>query len=331
MLRISLQVTLSGAVAVLAAAVPLLGWESWQVRLAWCDDPAPCPCESCPAPPPSSYIVVVEPTQAEDDAPQLRSQLLADIRSEIERIGQLLSRLVKTLEVVSAAGRTEALIVIRERIAALIERLAAPVGGGGGGGELVVRHHIESVSKDVMADLRAALASIEIDLEVGGGGSGGCQLADLGPVGGFEVGEHWLRDEAAACGEVRLNVERQLDERVPSHLILVGRADRTPFRSPRYGGNRGLAQARAKWVHRCLLGELPHSAGRAARPLPRIDPVLKHRTVLLSAGPLNVPACPEDGDCRDAEARADDRSVDVFACLANPSLGVAAGPGQTDP
>ena len=90
--------------------------------------------------------------------------------------------------------------------------------------------------------------------------------------------------------------------------MLLGRADRNAFADPAYGGNRGLAQARARWV----LEKLRDGFGE----VPPIAEVLDRRTMLIGTGPLNVPAdCPhDDPDCDDLK-RSADRSVDLFACV----------------
>ena len=76
-----------------------------------------------------------------------------------------------------------------------------------------------------------------------------------------------------------------------------------PFASPEYGGNSGLAQARAAWLHEKL-----RQADFA------IDQdVLDKRTILLASGPQNVPQC-VGTSCDDGSQRREDRSVEVFAC-----------------
>ena len=188
-----------------------------------------------------------------------------------------------------------------------------------------------------------ALASSSVTVNVWGSGTADanpCRLRKLATIRGFPVANHvptalackgtgsenaavsGLDNKDCPCRRVAASVLNQLSGRPLSHLIFVGRADRMPFADVSYGGNRGLAQARAKWVHSCLRDEL---LGRAADSAEgeRIVEALENRTLLLSAGPLEVPApCTAGEDC-DTVARCKDRSVDVFACLEEPSwLGV---------
>ena len=135
-----------------------------------------------------------------------------------------------------------------------------------------------------------------------------CEMEWAGRVCGF--GERQA-DETEAADQLATSMAR-VKERMGDWaaagrlkgLVLLGRADRTGFAGPEYGGNRGLAQARARWV----MEQLGSIDG--------IEDVLSRRTILTSSGPLNVPVhCPEhNADC-DSQARSRDRSVDLFACL----------------
>ena len=161
-------------------------------------------------------------------------------------------------------------------------------------------------------DVRAALRSVNEFLK-----SGGCRVEQLTSMDFFPNKKH---EHPKQCEGVAEQFEKDLNKRRLSHLVLVGRADRMPFDDVRYGGNRGLAQARAKWMHGCLRDRFDNRAGNLAE-------VLEKRTMLLSAGPLHAPACSEEGadpDC-DEEERGSDRGVDVFACL-HPSEAPPAQP-----
>lgn len=138
-----------------------------------------------------------------------------------------------------------------------------------------------------------------------------CQLAWVGRVCGFgvaEVDEHDADDLLeSSFGSVKTRIKAWGDEGGLKWLALVGRADRMAFIDQGYGGNRGLAQARARWVH----GELGKLEGA-----PVVADVLKARTLVISAGPLNVPCVADGANCDDTDVRLRDRSVDVYACVA---------------
>ncbi len=86
-------------------------------------------------------------------------------------------------------------------------------------------------------------------------------------------------------------------------LVLLGRADRRPFSDAEYGGNRGLAEARARTVWEKF------------RKYPHLPEVLDRRTMLIGTGPLNVPRPEKITGPNDDQMRRADRGVDVFACL----------------
>ncbi len=173
------------------------------------------------------------------------------------------------------------------------------------------------MNEDVLTSIREILEPMAITVNVRGDGPGlGCRLVELAPVMAFPIAGHELKTETETCEKVAANFWEQLDGRRLSHLVLVGRADRMPFGDARYGGNRGLAQARASWVHECLRRNPPGT--EAKHPAGHILDVLENRTMLLSAGPLHVPACRADADC-DPDGRARDRGVDLFACLDEPT------------
>ena len=133
----------------------------------------------------------------------------------------------------------------------------------------------------------------------------GCRLKLIGRVEGFPVGKDRWKKGNPSMAQLKKHVAAHAAGGRLDALILIGRADRVPLGgelSGKYGSNAGLAQARAKWVSR----ELRHAA-RVGMPT----------AILLSAGPLNVPAknCDTGDDDCDAKYREKDRSVEVFACL----------------
>ena len=139
-----------------------------------------------------------------------------------------------------------------------------------------------------------------------------CEMQWVGRVCGFEVRES---DDTAADESLNKSLEEAKHQLGSwgehdglKWLMLLGRADRTAFADQTFGGDRGLAQARARW----LLEELRN----AFRDVPHIAEVLDRRTMLIGTGPLNVPAnCSwDDPDCDDRQRRGD-RSVDLFACV----------------
>ena len=135
-----------------------------------------------------------------------------------------------------------------------------------------------------------------------------CQLERVGRVCGFDVREWDSSGTDPLLGQNPDEVGQQLadwsrDGRVKA-LVLLSRADRIPAHDATLGGNSGLAQTHARTV-RDEVSEHP-----------TLSEVVKHRTILLGTGPLNVPTrcMREDSDCNDKQARRADRAVDVFAC-----------------
>ena len=265
-------------------------------------DDARCPgCESLPccdrAPP-----VVVVVGEGSGDPPSGCdlsgvTTALRDIRDEVNGVADHLRRGIK-VEARCECGPDDGVLErIEERLGVLIGQLSPP---------------------------------IEVTVTNSGGGVDGvghCQLAEFAPVRGFPVGGHEPKTAGGplGCGAVATGFLQELGGRRLGHLVLVGRADRMPLvgaEGARYGGNRGLAQARAAWVRDCLRQELPlrMDAGRSAH----LVDVLENRTILLGGGPLHVPACCEGPKC-DPESRHRDRSVDLFACL-NDSAPLAVAP-----
>ena len=358
MSRWPLMGTLGAMVVVLTLGLVLVGLAAWQAR-----EPAvaeeshdPRPHSNTPA---SIYVLLDKPTQ-DGDSSVTGQQALKEVEAETQRVTQGLAALVESLR---RKGERDSLLAgIRDQIDLIVRHLSPPINvrhGGSGPvvdvpgegitGNVRVHHHIESISEEVVARIRDALASVAITVDVEGGGSAtaGCRLLELRPVTGFPIEEHepsapncTLSSEDAAmeppacaaprqsrCEAVAASFWEQLNGRGLGHLVLIGRADRMPFDNVRYGGNRGLAQARAKWVHDCLRRELPREAAGVAQ-LQRIVDVLENRTMLLSAGPLHVPACHADVDC-DTKTRSRDRGVDLFACLDEPvpAASVVSGAG----
>lgn len=298
----------------------------------------------CPAPAPV-HIFIAEPTAVPESKAPLVRQALNDIQDEIDRIQQRLSKLIEALQDASEPQRGEALNEIREALAIIVERLKWPIECPGGtstcGGDLTVRHHIESVSEEVMVQIREALPAIVVNVRAGDSSTGACRWVRLHRITGFPPADHRLltvegeeaegeemdckpvasdskkkltaEGEETACRRVASDFRRKLNGRRLDGLVLIGRADRMPFSNAQYGGNRGLAQARAKWVHDCLLSE--PSAASTANGCKHVRDVLKNGTALVTGGPLHVPACTVDQKC-DEDARCRDRSVDLFACLA---------------
>ncbi len=177
-----------------------------------------------------------------------------------------------------------------------------------------------------LAELRLDLRAVRVELEcrrscgtsasVGGttectgptsAGPRTCLFERVGKVTGFKPGCH-MCDESDKCScalDGWSELEGALRRRGArlSQLLLIGRADRIPFDSPRYGGNSGLAQARAAWLHE----KLRHIDSSVDQD------VFDKRTILLASGPLNVPC--DDTECKhDQSQRREDRSVEVFAC-----------------
>lgn len=143
-----------------------------------------------------------------------------------------------------------------------------------------------------------------------------CQLAWVGRVCGFQVGK---ADEGMTdLLKNSLNGAKKQLTALDGNgrlmwLVLIGRTDRETYLSSAYGGNRGLASARALWVQKALSKELQDS--------PNIRDLLEKRTIPIGSGPLHVPKqCPDDNPMCDAPERRRDRGVDIYAC-ALPSAG----------
>lgn len=347
-----LMVSLSLVVAVVVACLIGLVLAVCQALQPAGSGPEP-PSEGTPSPKMtgSTYIVIDGRRKDGVDSKAARRELVR-IDAETRRIKERLTRLIESLQ--SSAGADGALIGIRDELGLIAERLSPPIrvqGRGLGKTEgvtldgVLVRNRLESLSEDVVASLREALASVSVTVNVQDDGSGAnaCHLLQLAPVRGFPIEEHEPRapgyegiglehpaaveaqDSQRICEYVATTFWEQLKGHPLSHLVLIGRADRMPFENARYGGNRGLAQARANWVHQCLRRELPKLTNDTAT-VGRIVDVLDNPTMLLSAGPLHVPACHSDENC-DAKARSLDRGVDVFACLEG--LPSRSGSGST--
>ncbi len=347
----------------LAAAVLLVGWAAWHAPQSFAADRSADhePAKTKITAP--IYVFINEKAKDDDGRAHATKQSLEDVWTEVRLIRERQTSLVAFLRTLAEEDRGRAtLIGIRDALALIAKHLTPPitvlgtgVDGTGGitQGEVLVRHRIEAISEEFIARIREALGSVVVTVNVqeGDGRDGpvttGCRLFQLASVGSFPVGKHELRepshtraglDDGAAvgeegsararpprCREVADGFLEQLDGRPLSHLFLIGRTDRMPFADRRYDGNRGLAQARASWVHNCLRDELPRRGPAASN---HVLEVLKNRTVLLSAGPLHVPACDGDEHC-DRETRSRDRSVDVFACLGERSTVSAESPGAT--
>ena len=294
-----------------------------------------------------------EAKRSDEHRPPPNERAQVDIREEIREIDKALSHLEELLQSATKEDATNTLKNIRDELERMANHLAPPISvrgipvgtptgtpGGTAGDQVLIdirdalksiatvlseppeltikaddmhiKQHLESVSEDVLKSIGQVLESLDVTVSVQGEETGrGCRIEQLTPLVEFPEAEHIPMD--ANCQNVAAEFLDQVGDRGLSHLVLVGRADRVPFADPRYGGNRGLAQARARWVHECLRRELPN---RAAGPehLREVFDVLENRTMLLSAGPLHVPACWAGKDC-DPEVRQRDRSVDLFACL----------------
>ena len=200
---------------------------------------------------------------------------------------------------------------------------------------VVVNQAVDESSErmsSVLLDIRQFLTMIEKRLKnapeviyVDRGGGKVCHMRRVVRICGFPVAEHRLLPQKsnnspteralnerawASFKHARKEISRWAASGDLTQLLLIGRADRHRFRNEEYGSNRGLAQARAKWVRDKLIRE-NQDAGVADN--------LASRTVVLSAGPLHVPAeCKSEDACDDAYQRWRDRSVDIFACLTGP-------------
>ncbi len=115
----------------------------------------------------------------------------------------------------------------------------------------------------------------------------------------FPEAEHdQLEDDEQEKLAILLNeMKEKFEESTLQHLMLIGRVDISQLSEKRafYGTQMNLAKARAEWVQ----GELRKKFST------QID---SDRTILLSAGPRYV------GDEATEESRAEDRSVEIWAC-----------------
>ena len=173
-------------------------------------------------------------------------------------------------------------------------------------------------------------------------GAEGCNLKWIGRVCGFGAeSSEWISEQTPdqeseqasqstkdeelltdSFQDVVGNLKSVGSGRQLNWMVLLGRSDPLPFGKPQYGGNWGLAPARAREVHKQLRASLGNVGNHAE--------VLDQRTMLIGTGPLNVPlddSCISDPDC---DARKRDRGVDVFACVLPDASGTGSAGSNGD-